>query len=498
VKKVRFYVPYAYFSQWVNAFRRIMPEYFLKEYESHFSLQDSDDTLLSKIKGSESATDSTLYQTALLRLVWITDHMYHYINEASAQRTDVLLQNSDEMVGSLIGSNFLRKEGLSQIAETCDVMNSLEIKSVLRADLGVDPIDLTFKEQVFLYDYLSRVTEDKVEEIRHFASMFGVNGLRTFLSLEHADLSLGDDIIAFGTAADRNNAVVVFNSYAESLDLSDSLTRKFKQQLDEQGIDGRDAGTLSLLEGIEEAMLRRAGQLFTAGAAMVGGTYEGKEQVQELSTAYKGVAKMFDILSRIGDSDQMKVSRNGSREGIQSDVSTFFFDIVDKIENRDGEEYFEERVSLKVTVRPRASERGEARINFELYLDKDTASPELYKGFDQTTEFFGVKGKSRKRVVRGSVIRFGFDLDAKTDPPTFSFDMGRNEYSDETMSRTGDVLGNILAEVSGEGHHLTEFSSQLSDPAQFEQVAQEFVEYFKGVSLIPDGLKEVERLPLAA
>jgi hypothetical protein len=100
--------------------------------------------------------------------------------------------------------------------------------------------------------------------------------------------------------------------------------------------------------------------------------------------------------------------------------------------------------------------------------------------------------------VRGSVIRFGFDLDAKTDPPTFSFDMGRNEYSDETMSRTGDVLGNILAEVSGEGHHLTEFSSQLSDPAQFEQVAQEFVEYFKGVSLIPDGLKEVERLPLAA
>jgi hypothetical protein len=225
----------------------------------------------------------------------------------------------------------------------------------------------------------------------------------------------------------------------------------------------------------EAGMIKRAGHLFRAGKEMALWEYAEEESTDDLVKAYEGVATITTILASLSDASRLRVEPF-PLESIQGgDVSmrTFKFTVTDIATSAS--------YTLKTSIRPIATKTAEARINFELSLDALPEDTGLRQAFYQTTEFKGKNGKNA-RTVKSSTIRFGFDLDTRMDPPVFSFDMGRDAYSGDDMERTGDVLGRILSQVAPTGHHLQDFDPSLSNPENFQKIAQSFIEYFERLS----------------
>lgn len=196
----------------------------------------------------------------------------------------------------------------------------------------------------------------------------------------------------------------------------------------------------------------------------------------DLVQAYEGVARIMEILAYIEDSDKYYLEKTEVVVGDPS-MQTVKHKIVD---DRTKEKY-----TLKVAVRPRATERAEARINFELSLDQLSETEPIRQSFQQTINHKGVNGGGARRIV-GSVIRFGFDLDSRTNPPVFSFDMGRDAYQGDGMTRTGDVLGRILSMIAPDGHHLQDFSTDLSKADNFALIADAIAQRFSIISPTED------------
>ncbi len=98
-------------------------------------------------------------------------------------------------------------------------VHSGELAGKIEAKFGFALSDLSLKEQYFFLNYLKRVTPHSVEPMEHFTSLYGIDGIRTFLSLERGDESLGDKIVAFGTH--QEEADRIFAYYSTILDSSE-------------------------------------------------------------------------------------------------------------------------------------------------------------------------------------------------------------------------------------------------------------------------------------
>jgi hypothetical protein len=326
------------------------------------------------------------------------------------------------------------------------------------------------REVVALLGYLQSIrSADPFAPLR--ATMIGaetpedrLNRLKTFLVHTYNPGAV-EHLQVFASVTEPETANQFFAEYVRTIEAADRFTKNLQTQSDEPVIS-------DFVSQLESAFLKRAGHLFRAGEYLSLYQYTGDETVSDLVQAYQGVALLQETLADIS-TGKFTVVRMSERERGDEKVKTFYFKI-QNTESTDG------ALELKVSIRPVADERGEARVNFELYLDALPENDPLRKAFHQRTEFLGAAGKKR-RVVERSVIRLGFDLDTQSDPPTFSFDMGRDAYADHTMVRTGDVLGNILTKVAPTGHHLQDFDPMLSDPENFRRVAEAFVAYFDAV-----------------
>jgi len=98
---------------------------------------------------------------------------------------------------------------------------------------------------------LKRVTVSDVDTMKIFTSTYGVEGMRTFLSLERGDESLGDYILAFGKHEEVARGV--FQYYGEllnSAERAESLVREVSECVGE--------ACILLAEHVRENILNRA------------------------------------------------------------------------------------------------------------------------------------------------------------------------------------------------------------------------------------------------
>lgn len=356
------------------------------------------------------------------------------------------------------------------------------ITTAVENTLGIQLRDLSSPRELFsLLGYLEGVKA--AQPLRTIEAMLAgahtrderMDRLRAFL-VDTEDVDAIENMSVFSALIETDHVNRMFAAYSGSIVAADQLQQNFKTIT-------RDPFTLELLQELEACLLKRAGHLFRAGKQMAFREYAGEEKTLELIEAYRGIALVQDVIARIGSSEEMSVSLNQQRSNVEGrgdavGTETFYFDINDA---KTGYE-----LGLKVSIRPMQTSSGEARINFELYLDRLLEGDPLRRAFEQEVVFTGksLDGKkaSRKKNTKGSIVRFGFDLDTRSDPPKLSFDMGRNKYVSDKMSRSGDVLGNILEHVSPEGHHLTSFDNKFSDPRAFAAIAETFSTYFRRVA----------------
>jgi len=130
-------------------------------------------------------------------------------------------------------------------------VHSGELASKIEREFDFSLSSLSLKEQYFFLNYLKRVTPISADTIKRFTSLYGVDGMRTFLSLEQGDETLGDSIVAFGQHDDV--AGTVFRYYSDllnSADRAETLVREVS------GCEGETC--IVLANQVRENILKRA------------------------------------------------------------------------------------------------------------------------------------------------------------------------------------------------------------------------------------------------
>ena len=400
----------------------------------------------------------------------LPSYKYEYIPEDLLDFTDDIF-NAGILLDDYIKSLGI-KAGLEEVKDYVTMLRS-PIRRVIEENFGFRLTALSVVEQFYFLNYLKHTTVSTVKTMQEFIHHYGVDAMRSFLATIY-DKNASENIMIFGTMIDQDTAKGMFKSYAESIDKANVLAKKLNIS------DRNDVLLSTLLLEFKQGMIKRAGHLFDAGKQISLSEYGGEEETVDLIAAYEGVAKILSVLSDVGDDKGYIVTQVKKETGGDTTMQTFKFNINEFETNN--------LFKLKVSIRPESTTKGEARINFELSLDELPEENELKKAFQQTIQFKGNNGRNA-RTVTGSVIRFGFDLDTRTEPPAFSFDMGRDSYVSDDMERTGDVLGRILAQVAPTGHHLQDFNQSLSSPKNFAKVAEVFIHYFERIKPTSDAVQ---------
>lgn len=130
-------------------------------------------------------------------------------------------------------------------------VHSSELAEKIEHEFAFALSDLYLKEQYFFLNYIKRITSDSIESMKSFISLYGVNGIRTFLSLERGDVSFGDAIVAFGQHDEV--AGTVFKYYGELLDSAERAETLVKQVSDCEG-----EACVALANQVRENILNRA------------------------------------------------------------------------------------------------------------------------------------------------------------------------------------------------------------------------------------------------
>lgn len=156
--------------------------------------------------------------------------------EGRLASTDTLpqleLTTLKELVAELKGD-----EGLERVTDE-DVLlfqhvHSGELACKIEGEFGFSLSSLSLKEQYFFLSYLKRVTPISADTMKRFTSLYGVDGMRTFLSLERGDESLSDHIVAFGQHAEV--AGTVFRYYSELLNSAERADALVQEVSDCEG-----------------------------------------------------------------------------------------------------------------------------------------------------------------------------------------------------------------------------------------------------------------------
>jgi hypothetical protein len=168
-------------------------------------------------------------------LGWLRDQLVELANKIKVKLPTLEYVTVQEMlVDSGVREDRLTEQFVVNYVSFLDI----KVRSRLEKHIGISISDLDVPVQVVLLDYLSRVPELTVDEMGKFVSIYGVDGMRTFLALERGDKTLGDKIVKFGQH--EKLARPVFRYYSKLLDQaehSEQLVRKFTNCKEEQCLD---------------------------------------------------------------------------------------------------------------------------------------------------------------------------------------------------------------------------------------------------------------------
>ena len=110
---------------------------------------------------------------------------------------------------------------------------SRPVREMVQREFDFELKDLSIKEQFYFLNYLKRVTVENADVMKRFTSLYGVDGMRTFLSLERGDESLGNNIVAFGQHDEV--AGTIFKYYGELLNSAERAEALVKEVSDCEG-----------------------------------------------------------------------------------------------------------------------------------------------------------------------------------------------------------------------------------------------------------------------
>lgn len=353
-----------------------------------------------------------------------------------------------------------RKNNLATSLSDIAFFTNKHVEATIHNAIGFSLYELSLQEQFYFVEYLKEVSNADAAAVFSFAKTYGVGGVRTFLSLEHGGRDIGNTILRLGEKLHQEDAEKIFTGYANIVDSAQSLQNRLEIIFD----PNQQQGFETLPFQVADALLLRAKDILVGALRVTEKESTKTLNVPDVLSAIEGVTLVVGMLADL--QQQKKFSFEKQK---QSQESLFKFDVTDK----DGYLY-----GLKFFIRPKAEKGAQARVNIELSFDTANPNEKLQKAF--TNE---IVSHTQHKTTKGSVLRIGLDREDHGGNEAVSLDIGRSEHTDDAFSRTGDVLGNLLALASAEGNHTTTpFDASFATEENFEKLALMLQEYLVKLS----------------
>ena len=352
---------------------------------------------------------------------------------------------------------------LEQLIRDFQYLKSPEMQEEIEKDFSLNLNDLNSREQMCFLGVLRNKNLDEVKEINEFKKKYGLNGLRSFLASEYGE-EFENSVLEVGEKLPKEKAEKIFSEYTKIVDLTQDFSEIFKKsfRLKESGLNKEIIEKFP--NQIYEAILRRAKDLIFAASIILKEPEKTDLKIEDVENAFIGFEKILDILKNLNKEDSDKYDIEPEKEKEKN-----FFDYLIK-EKETGFEY-----RLNIFARPKEEKTAEARINFALNLNTKNPNQKLKDIFSQDLIYPDKK-------IKKSQIRIGIDLDThyREDPRykrvLISADIGTDFYKGKRLSRTGDVLGNLLKLSSEYGHHnIVSFDEDFSKEENFSKICETLI-----------------------
>lgn len=324
----------------------------------------------------------------------------------------------------------------------------------LEGQTGVRLSSLDLHEQGWFITYFSTSNPQQQRELIQFIKTYGELGLKAFLALDYGES--GEAIMQYaresaGTEGQQKELFMQFHRIAVS---AMEWRRVFEQ--------AETSTKYKFSAEIHEALIRKASEYFRAALLIEQGG-GGKVTRQELMQSMSQITFALEALRGLyGDDSALVLETPKGQKGANPQVRAEKLDKEGKYVVEDALTTWtliDARTGTRVivSVRPQATQAGEARLNFRVV--NESGGIEARIGVD-----LGDWG-----VYSGNTTR----------PYAVSLDLGTGHIDKENRIYPSQRVGEILNIVEGsEGGH-NEASFSIEAVGQFEAVAQAFTGYME-------------------
>lgn len=195
---------------------------------------------------------------------------------------------------------------------------SKPIRTIIQRELAFELGDLLIREQFYFLNYLKKTTNAEVETMKNFTSVYGIEGMRTFLSLEK-EKDFGDKIVAFG--ANNEEAGEIFSYYSTILDTADKAEKLTREALAKQDLSEEEKN--QYIEAVRERVKEKADQTLKR-AIEAGRVDDVLAEIQNMSLETAGVGVTYaellqaGLVSKIEDLDSISSKRYAGQEVLEN------------------------------------------------------------------------------------------------------------------------------------------------------------------------------------
>ena len=220
-----------------------MDEIVSKEYKlaskDRYIKENGTELLISKL-GKKERVDYLLnkVETLVLGENWDSEEMLKGEGELFKcyEELESLFDKFSSEDISIIGAKKDINETEEQNIKDYSIFLNEKVQLVFKKEFGLPLSELSLQEQLALIGYFKNSTNENVAIKKDFAKKYGINGLRTFLSIEQEKKgeNMGDKILALGEKLPEKSAKILFKTYSEIVDAIEEVDEIFSKKLGEK------------------------------------------------------------------------------------------------------------------------------------------------------------------------------------------------------------------------------------------------------------------------
>ena len=265
--------------------RKNLPQEMVQEFEEKFSVVIPDNlsnflTFDDYLKVPNIDLENFLYKY-YDRLPEMVEWLENKLTVLMQKIKDNKIKTEEISVVELVKNNLtqdLSEEDFLILVKNYQEMLSLPMRDRVEKIFNIKLFDLTVHEQIWFLQFMRHKNQTEVSAVKNKVDNFGIDFLRTFLSMEF-DKGMGEKIILLSEKLEKNEMIQILKTYNKLVERGQRV-----DELVEESLQGNKMGAVDK-KGVAYEILKRAKDLLSEASDKV----ETKDGIKELLSRLEDV-----------------------------------------------------------------------------------------------------------------------------------------------------------------------------------------------------------------